>query len=179
MRTLDLDSFNALLKNSDIKPRIKRELKFVKSTENLMEDWSHYELVAISDRTNDKGVLLLEPDNDLYIVQYELSRKVIDSKSGRRRAIICDFCYTWQPGSNAASITFSLTDATRKIRFICCADLQCSQHVRSLTKSSITSRVQLPENMTNESRVLRLKEKLRGKIIQLELSVVPVVPVTP
>lgn len=95
-------------------------------------------------------------------------KKVIDFKTGRRRAIICDFCYTWQPGSNAASITFS-TNAKRKIRFMCCADLKCSQHVRTLTKASIVSRTQLRENMTNETRVLRLKQRLKEKIGQLDL----------
>ena len=168
MRTFTQDSFAELLKTADIKPRLKSELKFIKSTEDLLDDWSEYELIAISDRTNDKGILLLEPEEDLYIVQYELSRKVIDFKTGRRRAIICDFCYTWQPGSNAASITFS-TNSKRKIRFMCCADLKCSQHVRTLTKAAVVSRTQLRENMTNETRVLRLKQRLKEKIGQLDL----------
>ena len=94
MHTLNLDSFNEIIKAVHIKPRLKAELKFVKSIEGYDEDWSDYELIAISDRTNDKGVLLLQPDDDLYIVQYELSHKIIDFKTGRRRAIICDFCYT-------------------------------------------------------------------------------------
>lgn len=169
MRTLDQDSFNDLLKHTTIKPRIVSEFKFVKSVENLAEDWSNYELLAITDRTNEKGILLLEPDTDLYAVQYELSKKVIDFKSGRRRAIICDFCYTWQSGSNAASITFSTGNSKRKVRFICCADLKCSMHVRATTKESVMSRTQLRENMTNEDRILRLKDRLREKISQLDL----------
>lgn len=75
MRTFTQDSFVELLKTADIKPRLKSELKFVKSTEDLLDDWSEYEVIAISDRTNDKGILLLEPEEDLYIVQYELSKK--------------------------------------------------------------------------------------------------------
>ena len=170
MRTLDQDSFNDLLKHTTIKPRIISELKFVKSVENLAEDWSNYELLSITDRTNEKGILLLEPATDLYAVQYELSKKVIDFKSGRRRAIICDFCYTWQSGSNAASITFSTGNSKRKVRFICCADLRCSMHVRTMTREAVMSRAQLHENMTNEDRILRLKDKLRDKITQLELT---------
>ena len=169
MRTLDQDSFNDLLKHTTTKPRIVSELKFVKSVENVVEDWSNYELLAITDRTNEKGVLLLEPDTDLYAVQYELSKKVIDFKSGRRRAIICDFCYTWQSGSNAASITFSTGNSKRKVRFICCADLKCSMHVRTTTNESVMSRTQLRENMTNEDRILRLKDRLREKISQLDI----------
>ena len=169
MRTLSQDSLNALVKETSIKPRVVSELKFAKSVENLLSDWSNYELVAIFDRTNEKGILLLQPDTELYIVQYELSKKVIDFKTGRRRAIICDFCYTWQSGSNAASITFSIGKSKRKVRFICCADLQCSMHVRTLTKSSTMSRAQLRENMTNEDRVHRLKKRLHEKISQLDL----------
>ena len=169
MHTLDLDSFNELLKNTDIKSRVKSELKFVKSTEGLANDWSDYELISISDRTNNKGILLLEPDGELFIVQYELSRKITDFKTGRSRAVICDFCYTWQPGSNAASILFSVSSTKSKIGFLCCGDLKCSQHVRSLTKAGIVSRTQLRENMTNEDRVIRLKNRLRDKITQLEL----------
>lgn len=170
MHTLSLDSFNEILKNADIKPRIKNELKFMKSIDDLPADWSNYELLSISDRTGDKGVLLLEPDNDLYIIPYELSRNIVDYKTGRRRAIICDFCYTWQPGSNAASIVFSTADSRRKVGFLCCGDLQCSQHVRSKTKAAVVSRTQLREDMTNEDRILRLKERLRNKISQLQLS---------
>lgn len=169
MRTLNQNSFEEVMDKANIKSRLKTELKFTKSIENLSDDWAEYELLAIKDRTNDRGILLLEPNDALYIVQYDISRKVIDSKSGRRRAIICDFCYTWQPGSNAASITFTIANTKRKTRFICCGDLQCSSHVRTLTKAALTSRSQLREDMTNETRVLRLKNRLRDKIIQLEL----------
>ncbi len=62
MRTLNLDSFNELLDDTDIKSRVKSELKFIKSTEDLPDDWSDYELISVSDRTNNKGVLLLEPE---------------------------------------------------------------------------------------------------------------------
>ena len=170
MRTLSQDNFNDLLKIAEIKPKLKAELKFIKSTEDLSEDWSNYELIAIVDRTEDRGILLLEPDDELYVVQYELSRKIIDSKTGRRRAIICDFCYTWQPGSNAASIMFTRANSKTKVGFLCCGDLKCSQHVRSSTKAALVSRTQLRENMTDEDRVLRLKDRLRSKISQLGLS---------
>ena len=170
MQTLDQNSFDAVIQSVNIKSRLKTDLKFIKSTEDFSADWSDYELVAIKDRTNDKGVLLLQPYEDLYIVQYEMSRKVIDSKSGRRRAIICDFCYTWQAGSNAASITFTVPGSKSKTRFMCCGDLHCSMHVRSLTKASVTSRSQLREDKTNETRVERLKERLQEKIVQLELA---------
>lgn len=148
---------------------MKDELKFVRSTEHMPDDWSEYELVAIRDKTDDKGVLLLRPRDEIYVVEYELSRRIVDSQTGRTRAVICDFCFTWQPGSNAASITFIQPRSKRKVTFLCCADLDCSRHVRTLTDASKMSRAQLREYLSNEDRIERLKRKLQEKIDQLEL----------
>lgn len=169
MRTITQKDFDEILKNSDLKPRAKSELRFVKSVAAISDDWSDYELVSISDRTNDKGVLLVELGNDLFLAQYEISRRIIDYKTGRGRAIICDFCYTWQPGTNAASIVFTHAKTKHKVGFLCCGDLMCSKHVRTLTKASVVSRAQLRENMSNENRVVRLRDRLSHKIHQLEL----------
>lgn len=155
---------------ADIKPRLKSELKFIKSTAHIPADWASYELLAISDRTEEKGVLLLQPNEELFIAQYELSRRIIDHATGRARAIICDFCYTWQPGSNAASITFTHAKTKHKVSFLCCADLECSQHVRTVTKASLVSRSQIRENLSNDDRVARLKRHIEEKIHQLEIS---------
>lgn len=170
MRTITQKDFDEILTNSDLKPRVKSELKFVKSTATMGDNWSDYELVAISDRTDDKGVLLFELDDTLFLGYYELSRKIVDHKTGRGRAIICDFCYTWQPGTNAASIVFTHAKTKRKVGFLCCGDLLCSKHVRTLTKASIVSRSQLRESMSNDERVIRLRERLSHKIQQLELT---------
>lgn len=169
MITLSQEAFDRVLQQVDMKPRLKKELKFVASTAHLSEDWSTYELISIADRTGDRGMLLLQPVDTLYAVQYELSRRIVDSSTGRDRAIICDFCYTWQPGSNAASITFTSPDSKHKIRFLCCGDLACSQHVRTATKASIVSRAQLRENLSDDERVVRLKTRLMAKIEQLGL----------
>lgn len=172
MKTLTQDEFNKILQQVDIKPRLKKELKFVSSTSHLSDDWSPYELIAITDRTGDKGVLLLQPEDRLYVAQYELSRRIVDASTGRSRAIICDFCYTWQPGSNAASITFVHADSKHRIRFLCCGDLACSQHVRTMTKAALMSRAQLRENLTNEDRVARLKARLTKNVIQLQIKAI-------
>ncbi|RYF29396.1 MAG: hypothetical protein EOO17_01530 [Chloroflexi bacterium] len=169
MKHLSLDTFNELLSETTLKPRIKRELKFVASTQMLADDWSDRELLAIADRTGQKGVLLLQPNADLYIASYELSRTIVDSMTGRQRAIICDFCYTWQAGSNAASVTIADPVTKSSVRFLCCADLNCSQHVRTLTKESIMSRAQLRESIDNNARVQRLQTKLVGYIDQLHM----------
>jgi hypothetical protein len=172
MRTLNQEEFNHILQQADIKPRLTRELKFVASTSHLSDDWSSYELIAIADRNGDKGILLLQPDDTLYIASYELSRRIIDSSTGRERAIICDFCYTWQPGSNAASITFTHANTKHKIRFLCCSDLACSQHVRTATKESVVSRAQLREDLSDDDRIARLKTKLVKKVEHLNLAAI-------
>lgn len=170
MITLDGEQFGNLLKASELRPRFKLELKFVASTQQLPDSWIDIELLAITDRTGDKGLLLLQPADDLYIVPYALSRSIVDSTTGRARAIICDFCYTWQPGSNAASVTFSPPRSKNTVRFLCCGDLDCSSHVRTTTKAALVSRSQLRETMTNEDRITRLKSKLERYIAQLELT---------
>ncbi|MDN5274463.1 MAG: hypothetical protein JWP06_364 [Candidatus Saccharibacteria bacterium] len=169
MKTFSQNVFNSILQQVDMKPRLKKELKFVASASRLLDDWSSYELVSIADRTGDKGVLLLRPEDALYVTPYELSRRIVDSSTGRDRAVICDFCYTWQPGSNAASITFPHADTKHSIRLLCCADLDCSQHVRTATQASVVSRARLREDLTNEDRVERLKQRLVKNIEQLGL----------
>lgn len=172
MKILSQTEFNGILQQVDMKPRLKKELKFVVSVSRLLGDWSTYELISITDRTGDKGVLLLQPDDVLYVTPYELSRRIVDSSTGRDRAIICDFCFTWQPGSNAASITFPHADTKHSIRLLCCADLDCSQHVRTVTQASVVSRAHLRENLTNEDRVARLKQRLAKNIEQLGLKAI-------
>lgn len=169
MITLDREEFDTLLSQITIKARLKKELKFVTSVAHLSKDWSNYELVSIADRTGDSGLLLMQPADTLFAVQYELSRRIIDSSTGRDRAIICDFCSTWQPGSNAASITFTVNHLDHSVRLLCCADLNCSQHVRTITKASKISRAQLRENMTDDKRIERLKYRLTQIIKQLSL----------
>lgn len=160
MKTLDQATFETLLTQVAMKPRLKKDLKFVASTAYLSDDWSDYELIPISDRTGSFGVLLVQLGEELYVAPYELSRRIVDSSTGRDRAIICDFCYTWQPGSNAASIIFTHAETKHSIRLLCCGDLRCSQHVRTITRASKVSRTHLRENLTNEARVARLKSRL-------------------
>lgn len=169
MITITQEEFNELLSSTSIKPRIKSELKFVSSTEKRATDWKDYELVAISDRNSNNGILLLQPDDKLYIIQYTLSKKIIDSQTGRSRATICDFCRTWQTGTNSASITLHNPDNKKSARYLCCADLLCSDHVRSITVAAKKSRAQLPEDLTNEDRIARLKKNLSERISQLDL----------
>lgn len=166
MISIDQAKFNEILKLSDVKPRLKKELKFAAGT----DEWADREMFAAADKTGRNGVLLLQPFEKLFAVQYELAPRIVDSLTGRDRAVICDFCRTWQKGSNAASISFTNPVSKNSVTFLCCGDLACSQHVRTKTNAARISRTQLKEDLTNEDRVRRLKNRLDDKIKQLDLA---------
>lgn len=171
MNILTQEKFNDLIKQAYVKPRLKKEVRFVASTANLSDsDWEERELLSIADRTGSKGVLLIQPDEELFIISYEISNGLTDKSTGRSKPVICDFCRTWQAGNNAARITFrkdlqSLNSST----FLCCADLACSSHVRGKTLAAKNSRAQIREDLNNEQRVERLKNYLRNFITEMEL----------
>lgn len=170
MRSLTQEQFNYYVKQAKIKPKLVQELRFMASASHLSDvDWQSSEMVAITDRSGNKGVLLIAPDDDLYIVPYELSRGIV-SKTGQTQPIICDFCRTWQSGTRAGSITFPKGMHTHdRIGFLCCADLLCSRHVRTKTDASKASRAHLREDLTDEQRVERLKGRLRQLAMTMEL----------
>ncbi len=163
MRILSPELFQQVINATVIRPRIKREVRFATATTQLSdEDWHTTELLAISDRAGNKGILLLEDiDNNLYAAGYEVSRG-ITSSNGKAQPIICDFCRTWQTGSRSGSVTLHKPGRDAgSISFLCCADLQCSRHVRNLTPASKTSRSQLREDMDNDQRVARLRTRIK------------------
>lgn len=172
MRQLTLEQFNELLAETSIKPRTKRELRFVTSTAHLSsQDWEESELLNITDRTGNKGVLLIDIDENLHIVPYELSLGLRSQSTGRLSPVICDFCRTWQAGSGAASATFKKDPRSNdSIGYLCCGDLGCSSHVRTKTPASLCSRAQLREDLTNEQRVERLQNRLRRLVSELSFS---------
>lgn len=162
MQKITQETFQRLLDEAAIKPRIKREVRFTTSVAHLDDEaWERTEILPITDRAGNKGVLLLQFDEqNMYAVPYEISRG-ITSSTGKAQAIICDFCRTWQTGSRSGGVTLQKPGRdTGSITFLCCADLACSQHVRNLTNASRTSRSQLREDMDNDQRVTRLKNRL-------------------
>lgn len=172
MKALNLEQFNQLIAVAQLKPRLKRELRFINSTSGMTaEDWHEAELLPITDRTGNKGVLLLAPDDDIFVIPYTLSKGIANRQTGRAQPIICDFCRTWQGGSSAGSISFQKDkQSLNSVSFLCCGDLACSQHVRSKTNASRISRAQLRENLTNEQRIERFKGRLRQIIADLGLN---------
>lgn len=168
MQQLQTTELTALLRAAQVKPRLATELRF---QPQYITDWLERELLALTDRTMNKGVLLFQPGDVLYIAPFSLLRGIKDHTTGRFRPITCDFCYTWQAGSAAASISFMLAkDPARTITYLCCADLQCSQHVRTKTEQARLSRTQLRENIDETGRVLRLQKRLDRLARELQLT---------
>lgn len=170
MSPLSQSQFTTLLAQASVKPRLKSELRFVKSTAGMSDDdWRARELLAITDRSGTKGVLLLAVADAFYILPYEMSAG-ITSKSGQAQPIVCDFCRTWQSGTCSGSIR--LPKAGRSFDsygYLCCADLLCSLHVRGLTSAARISRSQLREDLLPEQRVERLATRIEKLVTDMAL----------
>jgi hypothetical protein len=151
MKSLSREAFAQRIKEAGIRPRLQRELRFVPEE---ITDWDDRDFLAVMNRSKTEGVLVF----DEHIVPFQLQARKPNA-AGRIEPVICDFCATWQRGSNSATITFTKGKSTQT--FLCCGDLLCSLHVRDKTAASTRSRVQLRENNTAEQRVERLWAKLR------------------
>jgi hypothetical protein len=170
MKRITLEEFNELISISQVKPRLKRELRFITSTEGLSdEEWNDRELLSVCDRSGSNGVLIISIVSGLYIIPYELDPVTTSFATGRSQSIICDFCRTWQYGDRSASIRFQ-KDKHASISYLCCADLKCSMHVRSKTEAAHISRSQLREDLSVDQRVERLKTNLAGVISTLSIT---------
>lgn len=163
--------FDEILKTTtNIKPRFKRDLRFVSSTEYIGDDWAEYEVVPIYDKAKRTGIVLLQPYDQLYVIAFESGGGVRDTASGRIKSVICDFCYTWRPGGDAGLVTFFPSSRTNNSTAqLSCFDLDCSRHARTQTKAAIMSRAQLREHMTDDERIDRLRRHLQKFIDKLQI----------
>lgn len=155
MKAIDRAQLQALLEEAKIKPRLRRDLRFVPEE---ITDWDHRDFIAIMNRSQSEGVLIA-PLAIAYVVPFRLQRRKPNA-SGRVEAIICDFCMTWQRGTNSAVISFIRDKSS--VSFLCCADLLCSLHVRSKTEASQLSKTQIRETIAPNDRIVRLRDKLIG-----------------
>jgi treble-clef zinc-finger protein len=153
MNAITREQVTALLANYHIKSHIKRDLRFVPEK---ITDWPDRDFIAVMNKSQSKGVLIA-PFEQMYIAPFELHRRKPNA-NGRTEAIICDLCKTWQRGSNSAAVSFQRDRSS--VTFLCCADLDCSLHVRNLTSAARLSRVQIRESNSIEERVERLRNKL-------------------
>ncbi|HEU5121698.1 MAG TPA: FBP domain-containing protein [Candidatus Saccharimonadales bacterium] len=162
MKTLTRDEFANLLNEANVKPRLKRELRFVPEE---ITNWEIRDFLAVTTKGGGEGVLIV-PHEHTYVVPFQLQRRR-PNDAGRTEAIICDICATWQRGSNSAIITFFKEKSS--MSYLCCADLLCSLHVRDLTPASTLSRTQLREHNTTEDRIERLLARLQQILSNLDL----------
>lgn len=153
MDVISREQFAELAKT--IKTRLRRELRFVPEE---ITGWDQRDFLAVTNKQGNEGVLIV-PFLDK-VVPFTLQPRKPNA-SGRTEAIICDICATWQRGTRSAVITFTV-DASRTVSFLCCEDLLCSWHVRSLTAAATLSRSQLREQMTVDERIERLKRRLEA-----------------
>lgn len=150
MNALSREDFSELTKT--LRPRLRRELRFVPEE---ISNWADRDFIAVTNRSKSEGVLVFD---DRRVAAFQLqSRK--PNPAGQLVAIICDFCATWQRGTNSAIITFAKEKSTQS--FLVCGDLNCSLHVRDKTPEAKLSRVQLRENNTVQERIERMKAKLK------------------
>lgn len=170
MRVISVESFESLLKDAPVRPRFKRDLKFRASTEQLdASAWEETELLPIWNKSRNGGILVLQPGDDVYMVPFDATKSSTDT-SGRSKPIICDLCFTWQSSSNGGFVTFYPDKSgENSLSLLCCMDLHCSDNVRTKTPASLKSRAQLRENMTNETRTERLRERLTTFIQRLRI----------
>jgi hypothetical protein len=168
MNKLTTEQFDSLLKTAAIKPRFKRDIKFLLSTEHMGDAaWNETELLPIWNKSKHGGILLLQPTDNLYMVAFDATKPTTDT-TGRTKPVICDLCYTWQSASNGGFVTFYPNkQSDNSTAYLCCMDLACSANVRTKTAAAIQSRAQLREDMTNDDRVRRLRLKLRILIDRL------------
>jgi hypothetical protein len=164
MKAITTERYEQAIAASSIKPKFVRELrpKF-----DLVTDWEDREFLPITNRSGNEGILWVEHDEHIYLLPYSLSRGIVDKASGRARPVICDLCYTQQLGTAAARIGFAMPGRAGASRsLLCCANLDCNEHVRGTTKASLRSKAQLRESISVEDRILRLRRRL-GELLDL------------
>lgn len=159
MKQFDRETLIALLKAHRVKPRLIRDIRFVPDEVGY---WPEREMLAVFTKSGNEGVLLIEQDGILTVLPFERGKRIVDTRTGRSKPITCDFCKTWQRGSNAATISFPQPGGSKG--YLCCADLDCSLHVRDLTPQSALSRTQLYEDIDVPRRIARLQASLHTLI---------------
>jgi len=164
MRVITNERYHRVIAASGLKAKFVRELR---PKLDLVTTWEDRDFATITDRSGNKGILWIELGEQVYIVPYSLKRGIIDKLSGRARPVICDLCYTQQPGTAAARITIELPEVSRSL--LCCADLDCSAHVRGKTSASVRSKAQLRETISPAEKVARLQKRLREFVESLKL----------
>jgi hypothetical protein len=163
MNAVTTERYDSAIASAGLKPKFVRELR---PRFDVVTDWEDREFLPITDRSGNQGVLWVEHDERIYVLPYTLSRGIIDKASGRARPVICDLCFTQQLGTAAARIGFAMPGRVGASRsLLCCADLDCNEHVRGQTRASLRSKTQLRESISVPDRILRLHRRL-GELLK-------------
>ena len=153
MKPITRQEFTDLMATSAIKPRLRRELRFVPEE---IADWEGRDFIVATTKSGNEGVMIARGTQKAIPFQLQARKP---NQNGRVEAIICDICSTWQRGTHSALITFPRSDGS-SLSLLCCADLDCSLHVRGKTKAATLSKTQLREDISPEGRILRLQDRL-------------------
>ena len=156
------DSLRGLLEVTPIRRKLRQELRLGTSMLGVEEDaWADRELFAVYTKSRNEGVLWVETVNVQALLPFSLSRGLRDTATGRSKPVICDFCRSWQRGSNIARITlYPVPKLHDTFGLLVCADLECSLHCRTLTPAGKLSRTQLREDLDDAARARRLQARL-------------------
>jgi|GEM_PF-6594643 len=150
------DTITGVLANNGFQ---KKKLKEFRLPVVFKDYWPEIEFAPFCDKAQTKGVLLFDDGNQLRAVKYELG-KIKPNRDGISASILCDFCFTLRARNQTALITFDLNrEKTKSVAHYCCADLQCSLHVRALTDAALRSKTQIREDITPEGRIDRFVAK--------------------
>src|SRR6266542_1664777 len=141
MKAITRSELSELLKLSSVRPRLKRELRFVPEE---ITSWEDRDFLTVMNRSQTEGVLIA-PLKTMAVLPFRLSKRT-PNQAGRIEAIICDFCATWQGGTHSVVLTFDMPP--KSISYLVCRDLACSFHVRDKTAAAKRSRTQLRETIT-------------------------------
>lgn len=158
MKNISREELKARVGAAGVKPRLVRELRFVPEE---ITDWELRDFLVVLTKSKNEGVLLY----DASVASFRLEKRIAGA-SGRVEPIICDLCATWQRGSNSATVTFMRGDKST-VSYLCCADLDCSLHVRGLTNAGKLARTQLREDITPVRRIERLHTKTSAIVANL------------
>lgn len=169
MRTIDSQLAHGIFAEMKLNKSLQKRLMLSGLTGTSAPEWRHLELFGLPTRDGTAGVLFIDLQGTMYAAPYEIG-PVSNKTTGITKPVICDFCKTWQTGSRAGSITFRPDRRSiNSVSYLCCLDLKCSLHVRTLTLSAKTSRSQLREDISPEHRIQRLEDRLATLIEKLRL----------
>lgn len=157
MQKLDISTYKRLIEHTVMPKRVQRELIFRPES----YDWDASDFITVTNKTRAEGLFIFG-GNDTPIGFYFKLRDVVADATGKRKPYICDFCSTWLRPSRSSIITFILAPGeSRSVSYRCCHTIECSLNVRTLTKDTLYSRVQLRENLSEEERLARFQNKLQ------------------